>query len=244
MEVKLLSSRERNILLIIAYISMLIDHIGYVLLPLYHTIPNAITYYTICRCLGRFAFPIFCYFLTDGFFATKNKLKYLGLLALFAIISEIPYDLAMNQKIFTIAKQNVMFELLLGFIFICIADRVLFRKDIKWYNILFYILLAIVYGYIAHALRFDYGFFGIISIAAMYLAKKIGKVNNYTIMLLGILPLFFVGIIEGVALLLVILLYFMKPGIGKSHSKLDKILRYAFYPAHLLLLYLILILAI
>ena len=239
MENKLLSSRERNILLIIAYVSMLIDHIGYVLLPLYHTIPNALTYYTILRCLGRFAFPIFCYFLTDGFFATKNKLKYFGLLVLFAIISEIPFDLATNQVLFTLSHQNVLFELLLGFILISIADRVLF-KNIKWYNVLIYILFTTVYAYIAYILHFDYGFFGIISIASMYLFKKIGKSKNYIIMLIGILPLLFIDIIEGVALLLIPIMYFMKPGIGKSHTKVDKILRYAFYPTHLLLLYLIL----
>ena len=59
---------ERTILLIIAYVTMLIDHAGYFLWPLYSHINNAYTYYTVFRLIGRFGFPLFCLFLVIKFF--------------------------------------------------------------------------------------------------------------------------------------------------------------------------------
>ena len=51
----------------IAIISMLIDHIGLVLFPEEQ----------IFRIIGRLAFPIFAYTLTEGFLHTGNIKKYL-----------------------------------------------------------------------------------------------------------------------------------------------------------------------
>ena len=55
-----------NKLKLIALISMTIDHIGLLFFP----------YTIIFRILGRFAFPIFAYFIAVGCYYTHNKLKH------------------------------------------------------------------------------------------------------------------------------------------------------------------------
>ena len=51
-----------NILKIVACISMLLDHIGFIFFP----------QYIIFRILGRVAFPIFAFMIAEGCYYTKN----------------------------------------------------------------------------------------------------------------------------------------------------------------------------
>ncbi len=118
---------------LIAMFSMLMDHIGAILLDrimIQHGAmevidqqtfevfleANAGVYYTyqILRFVGRIAFPIFCFLLVQGFLHTRNLKKYLSRLFLFALISEIPFDLALPGRLFAWEYQNVYFTLFLG----------------------------------------------------------------------------------------------------------------------------------
>ena len=113
----------------IALFSMFLDHIG--------VIGKAFlskNVYFLLRAVGRLSFPLFCFILAEGFFHTKNRKKYQQRLFIFALLSEIPYDLAFHylpastlnsvlhlQKLsftdFSAAfqEQNVLFTLFLGF---------------------------------------------------------------------------------------------------------------------------------
>lgn len=243
----LLKNKERLILIIIAYISMFIDHFAVILLPLFYHIPNINTYYEILRGIGRLAFPLFCLFLVEGFFATRNKLKYLLYIGIFAIISEIPFNLAFyNNIIFDIQHQSVMLTLLLGLILINIIDIICFKKNnIKWYDISIWLILTSIYAGIAYLLKTDYSLYGILSISIIYLLKKIGKeIPNSVIIIFAIMPLVYQNKIELIALVLVPIISLLdllkQEEIKKKPNTIVKILKYSFYPVHLLLLYLIL----
>lgn len=97
---------DRSVLKWIAVLTMVIDHVGAILFP------DQIW----MRVIGRVAFPIYAYCLAEGFRYTSDYRRYLGRLALFAILSEIPFDLAFYGVPFSFAHQNVFFTLTLGLI--------------------------------------------------------------------------------------------------------------------------------
>ena len=106
-----------NILKWIAVCSMLIDHSAYILISpvlvrngIYSVADCSVTYISglmeqgdvgfyylayqvMRRIIGRLAFPIYCFCLVEGFTRTANRKKYAGRLAIFALLSEVPFDL-------------------------------------------------------------------------------------------------------------------------------------------------------
>ena len=72
--------------------------------------------------LERIAFPLFSFFLVEGFFKTRNRWKYLSHLLIFGIISEILYDLFQSVVLFELNSNNVMFTLALSLVTIWIID--------------------------------------------------------------------------------------------------------------------------
>ena len=75
---------NRAQLKLLAALCMVIDHIGVVFLP----------DITVLRCIGRLAMPIFCFFVAEGYYHTKDRRKYLLRMGVFALIAELPFDLA------------------------------------------------------------------------------------------------------------------------------------------------------
>ena len=52
------------------------------------------------------AYPIFAFMIVEGYFRTKNLKKYVLRLLIFAVISEIPFNLAMGSRLFYPIHQN------------------------------------------------------------------------------------------------------------------------------------------
>lgn len=198
----------------IAMVCMLIDHTGAVLFP----------QYMILRVIGRLAFPIYCFLLVEGAMHTSNIRKYEMRLFGFALISEIPFDLAFRRGI-NWEHQNVFFALLLGVVAIDLA------KQCK--NKLSGVLIFGVMIVAAEFMNTDYGGKGIIFILCYYLLYE-RKVIKQLLFAVENLLLYGSGIQMYASLAAVPMLMYN----GKKGPSL-KYFFYVFYPLHLLILYLI-----
>ncbi len=83
----------------LAILCMAADHAGRILFP---------EELNLVR-IGRLAFPIFAFLLTEGFFHTRDIYRYLARLGIFAILSEIPFDLAFHQSILVSPEPECIF---------------------------------------------------------------------------------------------------------------------------------------
>ena len=113
----------------IACITMLVDHIGASCIEAGLLLPelekgevsggalDQLSLFQLDRVLrftGRLAFPVFCFLLVEGFVHTHDVKKYVRRLFLFALISEVPFDLAFFRTPFALDHQNVYWTLALG----------------------------------------------------------------------------------------------------------------------------------
>ena len=153
----------------IALVTMIIDHIGVVLLKnsrvvLLHTPWGALQLYTVMRKIGRLAFPIYCFLLVEGFLHTHDRKKYGLNLLLFALISEIPWNLEHTGTI-RYASQNMFFTLFLGYMGLCCLEYFREKPREQLASLLFLALIAL-------NLKADYGMIGYGFILLMYVLRE------------------------------------------------------------------------
>lgn len=112
--------------------------------------PEVLIYYVL-RMIGRVSFPLFCFFIVEGFFHTRSRLKYAIRLLIFAIISEVPFDLALFGYWVHSSYQNVYFTLLIGLLAIWGIDSLQKFMTDKFVNICVKVLACTIpTGYIAY----------------------------------------------------------------------------------------------
>lgn len=214
---------------LIAIITMLIDHIACFLggldffqLELFRAGDISITFYYLFRTIGRTAFPIFCYMIGEGYLHTKNRFRYGLTLFIGAVVSEIPFNLVFSGRFYCKEHQNVFITLFLGYLGICCYERFRERRAIQLLTI---IGLAAV-TYIIHP---DYSISGYGVILLFYILRMdrlaIGIIGS---LILGLrsLPAY-------------ILLAFYNGKRGWIKKPALKYAFYAFYPVHLLVLYIL-----
>lgn len=209
---------------------MLLDHIAAFMPdvftdfsdPIINIGHKAITLRMLLHYIGRTAFPIFAFLITEGFIHTRDRKRYAINLLLFALISEIPWNLIHCNEIFY-PRQNVFFTLLLGYLGIYAIE--LFKDDKRK------VAIATVLLFLTSIiLRADYGCFGFGFILLIYLLRE----RKLLMAIIGscVLPSRWIG---GAAFI-PILLYNGKRGFAKG--KWIKYAFYIFYPLHLFLIYL------
>lgn len=211
---------------ILAVISMLIDHTAAVLLS---SILTGDAFYKVNWIMryfiGRFAFPIYCFLLIEGFQRTGSRKKYAVRLFLFALLSEIPFDLAFHGKIWSMEGQNVFFTLGLGMLMMAGMEWVERKCNNIWAVHIGRGLIFLVTAGISELIFCDYGAHGIIAIALLYLFRR-----NKTEQLIAGCVAFAWEVTAPIAFL-PIAFYNGKRGLNLKYAF------YAFYPIHLLLLY-------
>ena len=105
---------------VIAISSMLINHIGYTFKEVFASPIWTFAYLSI----GLLTYPIMAYLLVQGFYYTRNRWKYAGRLALFWLISILPFHFAFDYKNFLNPFNNVMFTLMMGCLLMIVCEKV------------------------------------------------------------------------------------------------------------------------
>jgi len=212
------------VLKIIAIISMFLDHSSYAIFG----------HFSFLNYIGRLAFPIFAFGISEGYCHTKNLKKYFFRLGTFALISQLPYYLFFSN--FTNKfSLNIFFTLFLGLLSITIYDKIKFKS----------IGLLCVLGvtFFATFLPFEYSWYGITLIFLFYLFKNNKIASNISVIITMSVYCFFEfwknnfgyhSIVFWAFMLISLIL------INLYNEKKGKDLKYTlylFYPLHLLVLY-------
>lgn len=208
----------------IALTCMCIDHMGLALFPSVSAF----------RCVGRLAFPLYCFLLSQGYAHTRDIRAYARRLLLLAFLSEIPFDLLIFGRVASGVEQNVVFSLLLGLLALYAADSLRGRR-------LACILALTALCAAAMILRVSYGWLGVALCLGFHFAREHRfKQALCSTLLCGLyaLSLLFSGVERSWALLslyatgasLLILLYNGKRGL---HAPALTFLFYAAYPLHI-----------
>ena len=238
---KTVSQEELKIL---ATVTMLIDHIGAILVyEAYLNAWNAGNYalsnalvpvYQAMRIIGRVAFPIYCFLLVEGFYHTKDVKKYMKRLFRGLLLSEIPFDLAFSGRL-DWTESSVMVTLLAGCAMMFCMER------LQGYRKILPILPAAI---LCDLLGSDYGGHGIAIIAMLYLTRGIPREKLWralcfpvvlwfgaTITVAGLeIPMELVGLVSLIPI-------FGYEGRKLTTSKWIRKAFYLFYPMHLLALW-------
>lgn len=242
----------------IACFTMLTDHFFAVLVYNYMMLypvngawnPQIEKVYRIGRDIGRASFVLFTYLIVEGFIYTGSRKRYLLRLFLFALLSEIPFDLAFSGKAVDWSGQNVYWTLFLGVLMLTIWEylgqyRGALRPVVRC-------SVLVLSGAAAFLFAMDYRFMGILLIFVFYRTR--GRALILQILAAGFVMFFgtwgancirYAGTYTMVYLLrfslreLYGLFAFVLIGLynGERGRQLPKPFYYGFYPLHLLVLY-------
>lgn len=227
-----------DLLKVTAIVTMVIDHTGAVLFP-------DVLY---LRLIGRISFPIFTWLIVMGFTHTSNLKKYLLRMGVFAVISEIPFDLAMSGTV-TFQWQNIYFTLFLDLVMLCFLKKALDAGERRM--VPFAVAAAML---LAGVLNFDYKCAGPVLAASFYLYVRRGKPVLTGGFILFCLSYLLLPLVSGASITNIyvwtgaaatvsneifgiLAIPLIRNDNGIRRWKKGKYVFYLFYPLHLLILY-------
>lgn len=204
---------------IIAMLTMLIDHIGYIFFP------GELAW----RYVGRIAFPIYCYALVQGHIHTSSRARYLRRLLVIALITQIPYNLALDP-----GGWNVVFTLLLSALVLTLLDKL----PNLWARIPVVIAAVVVMDH----LPLDYNAYGLLLVLVFRYTRSYGLVLAHLV--LNIFYLFYYNWLVQMASIVPTILIALTPAfwVLLERKRLPRWVWWSFYPAHLAVLALVKIL--
>jgi hypothetical protein len=207
-----------------AIILMVIDHIGLFFFPQYF----------VFRVVGRLSFPLFAWLIANGAYHTHNIKAYIIRIVVFALVAQIPFLMANRLIDPTFTMLNVLFTLGLG------LGAIFVIKKTK--NKLMWVLATAAMAGLAHYCNTDYGFFGVLSVAAFYLTFKSFPLTFLTQSCIYLFPFFFLTgykthFIEPFALFSLSFIFWY----NKQEGPKAKYLFYVFYPLQYVVFYFLLL---
>ena len=212
------------VLRLIALVCMCVDHAGLALFP------SAGAF----RCVGRLAFPLYCFLLTQGFAHTRDIRAYARRLLLLACVSEVPFDLLIFGRVSSAMEQNVVFSLLLGLMALYAAKALAKRPLPCALAILALMLLAMAaqvsFGWLGIALCLAYGYAGYDKKRQALFTVLLTLLYSFTLLLSGVARAWVTVSLCAALSVLPILLYNGRPG---PRGKALTFCFYAAYPLHL-----------
>lgn len=237
---KLLSG---NILKLLGCVFMLIDHLGAIIFPEIIAL----------RIIGRLAYPIFAFTLSEGCFHTRNRLKHFLLIFVMAIIIQIVYYFAIDDyslSIFMVFSISIILIYLYDYIH-KLTSSILENEEKDTRSFLLWILMIILFlGITTGTIIFDaltpylkasYGFQGVLIPVIVYITMKLSNRNLVITLVVMAIALSLSAIMRveyhnffSLISILLLLLYNNKR--GKYNLKY---FFYLFYPLHLVIIYLI-----
>lgn len=206
---------------IIAMIAMFIDHLGIILVragwPIFVC--------NMMRGVGRLAFPIFAFLLVEGYRHTRSVPKYIARVMLFALISEVPYDILNYRYVFYWQQSNILFTFGVALCLLYAMDKLKDKKNGQ----LFGIILAAVVALLTHLLGFEYSWHCVGLVVIFYMMTFDLKLMYVSAALILVADVSIIGLAAPLAIIPIS----MYSG-QKGHF--PKYLGYGFYPVHMLAL--------
>ena len=221
---------------------MLCDHIWAMLFP-------AAEWMT---CIGRLAFPIFAFMTAEGYTRTHDIRRYMLRLLTAALLSEIPFNLMYGGSVLYPYHQNVLWTLLLGLALLYLIDRT--RERLKGPASTAVCALLVLLGFaLGYAAMLDYYGAGILTVMmfrffpcrggrnflCQLVCMYVLNVNllggyYYEISIFG----FKLALVQQSFAILALAPIWLYNGRRDTSDRFFKHFCYAFYPAHMLLLFL------
>lgn len=197
----------------IAIITMLLDHIG----------AAFFSGELIWRIIGRIAFPIYAYALVQGFRYTKSYGKYMLRLTIIAVLSQLPYQIALSRS-----GINVVATLLVAALLLRLLDRT--RPGIRS------ILLIAGCSLLVEVLPFDYGAYGLLLVLIFRYAEKYQLLFMHV--LLNVIYLLAYGWVVQMTSIIPTLFIVLGPALWHrlESIRMPRWLWRSYYPLHLLVL--------
>jgi len=206
--------------------------------------------------VGRIAFPIFAFLIVEGYFHTKSIKDYMIRLWIFAMISEIPFNLMMAHDFIYPFHHNVLWTFLLSLIAIIFMEKTKHKHIV--FRLIVYPIVIVVFYLLGMVTFVDYNGYGVLMVILFYFTRikpEDSTVKKAVLLIIQVIGMYIINVEMMKGLMLIVdiggssfefakqgLALFALPFIwlynGKQgyYNKYVKYFYYAFYPVHMFIL--------
>ena len=201
-------------------------------------------------CIGRMAFPIFAFQIAEGWAHTSDRKKYRRRILLWAVITEIPFNLMYSGGVIYPFHQNVLFTFWIALLLLTYTDKM---EGLNKYSHWVGMAIALVVGYVVgFTVMVDYYGYGVVTVLIFYFTRDLPFRRLVQLLAVGYINFEMGGLVYDLSLLgqsvavpqqafalLAFIPIFLYNGKRGEENRAIRLGCYAFYPVHMLILALI-----